>query len=120
MTLVRSQLLIHCGGNECLPGLFRRHLPLQRQTTAPCGIRADIAVRTDHVPAKYFEALKWAAYRLFDAATKCDGHRLPTNFRWIADLIRVHFLTPRLLPGPKLVLANFVPAKGRNHEMVIR
>lgn len=120
MTLVRAQLLIHRGGNECLPGLLRRHLSFQSQSTAPRSIRANVAVRTNHVPAQDLKALKRSTDLLFDAATKSDGYRLPLNFGWIADLVRVHLPTPRLLPGAKLVVVDFVPANGPSHEMVIR
>jgi hypothetical protein len=109
LTSVRAQLLIHRSGNESLSSLFRRHLPFHRQATAPSGVRANVATRADHVPAQNFEALKRSAYLLLDTAAKLDGYRLPLNFGWIADLVRVHFASPVVVPCAKRRTGDFVP-----------
>ena len=110
MTSVRAQLLVHRRCNKRLPRQFRRHLALHRKPTATGRIRTDLVVPSDHMPVQYLEPLKGAADFFIDAASKTDDNWLPPNFGWIANLIRVHFLTPRLLPGPKLGARYFVPS----------
>ena len=110
MALVGSQLLIHRSDNKCLSRLLRRHLAFHRQTTAPSGIRADVAVRTDHVPAQYLKSLKRTAYFFLDATAKLDGYWLPLNFGGIPDLIRAHFASPLIVPCAKRRTELFVPS----------
>lgn len=120
MSLVRSQLLIHRGGDEGLSRLFRRHLPLQCQTTAPGGIRADVAIRADHVQAQDFEPLEGAAYRPLTATAQFHDHGLPLDLGWIADFVRVHLNSPRISPREKPESEPFVPGSEVSHEMVVR
>ena len=81
MALVGSQLLIHRSDNKCLSRLLWRHLAFHRQTTAPSGIRADVAVRTDHVPAQYLKSLKRTAYFFLDATAKLEKEWAAMNIK---------------------------------------
>jgi hypothetical protein len=61
------------------------------------------------MPAQDFKALKRTADLLLDAAAKRNDHRLPLNFGWIADLVRVNFSSPVVVSCAKRKTGEFVP-----------
>jgi len=110
MVSVCAEFLVHRRCDKRLTSLFRRHLPLHCQTTAASGVCRNLVARANDVSAQNLEALERATDLPLDAATKSDGNRLPLNFSWVADFIRVHFAPPRVVPGRKLQISHFVPS----------
>jgi hypothetical protein len=59
------------------------------------------------MPVQNLKTLKRAADRFLDAAAQGDDDRLPLNFGWFADFIRVHFASPRGLSAHRTQSTEF-------------